>query len=80
MTVLNVALKPDNIFHQISDFVNSIFRMLKTEWQSHQVYTRTLHELSRLTDRELDDIGVQRFDIQTLAKEAAAEVKNRPSA
>lgn len=31
-------------------------------------YRETVRELSRLTDRELEDIGIVRGDIETLAK------------
>ena len=31
-------------------------------------YRETVRELSRLTDRELDDIGIARFQIDALAR------------
>lgn len=31
-------------------------------------YRETIRELSRLTDRELEDIGIARSDIENLAK------------
>lgn len=34
-------------------------------------YRRTLAELSQLTDRELEDIGISRADIGTIARECA---------
>jgi uncharacterized protein YjiS (DUF1127 family) len=34
-------------------------------------YRRTLAELSQLTDRELEDIGISRVDIGTIARECA---------
>lgn len=33
-------------------------------------YNRTVNELSRLSDRELSDIGIHRCDIQRVALEA----------
>ncbi len=36
-----------------------------------EVYQRTYHELTSLTDRDLADIGISRHDIRRLAKEAA---------
>jgi uncharacterized protein YjiS (DUF1127 family) len=36
------------------------------------LYRQTLNELSRLTDRELNDIGVVRSELETVAIRAAA--------
>lgn len=35
-------------------------------------YRATVRELSRLTDRELDDIGVSRYEIDGLARAGSA--------
>lgn len=37
----------------------------------HRIYSRTLAELSALSDRELADLGLSRFDIRRVAREAA---------
>jgi uncharacterized protein YjiS (DUF1127 family) len=37
----------------------------------HRIYSRTLAELSALSDRELADLGMSRFDIRRVAREAA---------
>lgn len=39
----------------------------------HRIYSRTRAELSALTDRELADLGISRFDIDRVAREAASE-------
>ncbi len=39
-----------------------------------RVYRDTLHELSRLTDRDLADLGIPRSNIRRLAREAANDV------
>ena len=31
-------------------------------------YRETVSELSRLTDRELDDLGISRFEIEAIAR------------
>ena len=31
-------------------------------------YRETVAELSRLTDRELEDLGISRYDIETVAR------------
>ena len=32
-------------------------------------YRETIAELSRLTDRELDDLGITRFEIESVARD-----------
>jgi uncharacterized protein YjiS (DUF1127 family) len=34
-------------------------------------YRETVAELSRLTDRELEDLGISRYEIETFARGAA---------
>lgn len=45
----------------------SLIRLLQ-QWKQ---YNRSLNELSRLGDRELADIGINRSDIPTVAWQAA---------
>lgn len=40
-------------------------------WLHHQDYRATLNELSALSDRELDDIGIVRVDIPLIARQSA---------
>lgn len=40
--------------------------------RSYLKYRETVRELSRLTDRELEDIGISRTDIEGLAKTGLA--------
>ena len=42
----------------------------KTRYDRWQRYQRTLHELESLSNRELADIGISRFDIPLLARES----------
>ncbi len=44
---------------------------------TRRIYRRTYEELSMLNDRELDDIGVARCDIQRIARETARHAVNR---
>jgi uncharacterized protein YjiS (DUF1127 family) len=44
-----------------------LFDTVKRWW----LYRQTMNELSRLSDRELNDIGVLRSDIETVATKAA---------
>ncbi len=40
--------------------------------QSYLRYRETVRELSKLTDRELDDLGIVRNDIASIARHYAA--------
>lgn len=44
---------------------------LRATLARRKVYTRTLKELAALSDRELADIGISRFDIRRIAAQAA---------
>ena len=45
-----------------------LFESIKRWW----VYRQTMNELSRLSDRELNDIGVLRSELEAVAAKAAA--------
>jgi uncharacterized protein YjiS (DUF1127 family) len=49
----------------------TMFEVLKSRYSSWKRYARTVQELESLTNRELADLGISRFDIPRLAKEAA---------
>jgi len=40
--------------------------------RSYLRYRETVRELSQLTDRELEDLGIARVEIDTIAREHAA--------
>ena len=39
--------------------------------RAYRRYRETVRELSQLTDRELDDLGITRFEIDAIAREHA---------
>jgi uncharacterized protein YjiS (DUF1127 family) len=43
---------------------------IATALRRHQAYNRTTRELSRLSDRELSDLGISRCDIGAVARSA----------
>jgi uncharacterized protein YjiS (DUF1127 family) len=47
------------------------FDFVRRYLEHRRVYLRTLRELASFTDRELDDLGVARVDIDRIAREAA---------
>jgi uncharacterized protein YjiS (DUF1127 family) len=47
--------------------------MLKKILKNHFDYLNTVRELNTLTERELGDIGISKFDIKRLAREHTAK-------
>ena len=43
---------------------------LRRAWAEHRAYRSTLAELEALTDRELRDLGLSRWDLRSVAREA----------
>jgi uncharacterized protein YjiS (DUF1127 family) len=48
------------------------FDFVRRYLENRRVYLRTLRELSTSTDRELDDLGIARGDIENIARQQAA--------
>lgn len=47
-----------------------MFDTLKSRYSRWQRYSRTVKELESLSNRDLADLGISRFDIARLAREA----------
>ena len=58
-----------------------MFKTLAIALKKHAMYRQTIKELSKLEDRELRDIGIERSMIESLAREAAdiEENKSKPN-
>lgn len=52
-------------------FLNTIVEKLREMRRRRAVYARTVGELSTLSHRDLMDIGIDRGDIATVARQAA---------
>ena len=50
----------------------SIIKSVINKFKSQAHYRKAVEELSRLTDRELSDLGITRCDIYTVAREAGS--------
>jgi uncharacterized protein YjiS (DUF1127 family) len=48
-----------------------MFETLKTRYNAYKRYTRTVAELEMLSVRELNDLGINPWDIKRVAREAA---------
>ena len=68
LTITNYLQSP------ISEIINLISRLdeiVRTNYAKHKMYKSTVKELSRLSDAELLDIGLSRYDIEALALQGA---------
>lgn len=52
-------------------FADKFIADIKANHARHQAYRTTFDELSRLSDRELNDIGIGRSDIRYVAQQEA---------
>ena len=46
-----------------------MFESLTRKYRAHRSYKNTIAELSRLSNRELSDIGINRTDISGIARD-----------
>jgi uncharacterized protein YjiS (DUF1127 family) len=51
--------------------LGALVASLGHRWATYQTYRHTCDELEMLSDRELNDIGISRWDIRRIAREAA---------
>lgn len=65
-TTKNIAISP-----AYSGVIANFIQAMKEKYAAHQIYRRTLLELSELTERELNDIGISHRDIDAIAYETA---------
>src|SRR5574343_453161 len=69
MAYVNVTSRAANV--TVADRFSGVLAQIKTMIARRAVYNQTVRELAVLTDRELADLGLSRFDIPTVAREAA---------
>ena len=55
----------------LGDYLGNVKASLKANLARRAIYRQTLNELNALTDRELVDLGISRFEVTALAHEAA---------
>lgn len=63
----HTATLTHNGFNFVTRFTNFVERVKAARAQAAE-YNRTYTELQRLTNRELDDIGIRRCDIADIAR------------
>lgn len=65
------AMRAQAISQMVIDAVEGLrdlFKDAKAKLAAHLQYRRTINALSAMTDRELDDIGIGRSDIEAVAR------------
>jgi uncharacterized protein YjiS (DUF1127 family) len=71
----HIALVISNYLQSpISEVLNAIFKLYSTarsNYAKHQMYRSTLKELGRLTDYQLHDMGLSRYDLHAIARQTA---------
>jgi len=54
-----------------TDAISNYFKKIKNDWIRHRNYKNTVKELSALSDKELNDIGMNRGIIHSIAMETS---------
>ncbi len=54
----------------VFDRVKNVFKNIAQSVRDYRMYAKTRAELEALTDRELDDLGVSRLQLDEIAREA----------
>jgi len=52
--------------------LNMFISYVLAKFRAYFRYRETIRELSKLTDRELDDLGISRFQIESVARTHSA--------
>ncbi len=69
MAYVNLTSRAANV--TLADRFSGLLAQVKTMIARRAVYNQTVRELYVLTNRELADLGLSRYDIETVAREAA---------
>lgn len=69
MAYVNLTARAANV--TLADRFSGLLAQIKVMIARRAVYNQTVRELNILTDRELADLGLSRFDIPSVAHEAA---------
>jgi len=60
----NVSLPTVNLYHILGTYKKA----LETKWKQYKIYRRTIKELSVLSNRELEDIGISRYELESITR------------
>lgn len=51
------------------NYLGAYKKALDKKWNQYKMYRRTIKELEFLSDKELDDIGINRYNIRSYTRE-----------
>ena len=66
-----------NVFSKFYNSVQSFFAEIAKRKAKVRLVKKTVRQLNELTDRELRDIGLSRYDIEMVAKEYMDELNSK---
>lgn len=72
MSSTSIATRPSAALRVVQDRITHVRSAMRVYGRRYATYQQTVRELSACTDRELADMGISRFDVRRLAREAAA--------
>lgn len=69
--ILTISNYLQNPIAELIKLISKLNDLVRANYAKHKMYKSTLKELSRLSDAELLDIGLSRYDIEALALQGA---------
>ena len=73
-TMTTALTLSQNVFSKFYNSVQSFFAEIAKRKAKARLVKKTIKELNGLTDRDLRDIGLSRYDIEIIAKEHIASI------
>jgi len=76
-TMTTALTLSQNVFSKFYNSVQSFFAEIAKRKAKVRLVKKTVRQLNELTDRELRDIGLSRYDIEMVAKEYMDELNSK---
>lgn len=68
---------PQNVFVKVYNSIQNFMTEVSNRRAKTKLIKKTVKQLNELTDRELRDIGLSRYDIEQVAKEYMDELNSK---
>jgi uncharacterized protein YjiS (DUF1127 family) len=69
--ILTIAHYLQSPVNELLTLISEIYSTARSNYAKHKAYKSTIKELGRLTDYQLLDMGLSRYDIHELARQTA---------
>jgi uncharacterized protein YjiS (DUF1127 family) len=76
-TMTTALTLSQNVFLKFYNSVQILFAEIAKRKAKARMINHTIRELNGLTDRDLRDIGLSRYDIEMIAKEHIASINSK---